>query len=407
MKYANFSHNGKTVNSIGDQMQILAIDYVYETMGIGKKNIVYIDKDDVGRYDGDPVVLPVAFPLFEYREGGLDNWFSDKIKPVFLGHTMLKDTLLSKEVDFYKRHEPIGCRDERMLGTLTKYDISCYLMGCITAAFPKRELCGSRDTVFVVDAFEGAVEYMPSNLREKAKFCSHFTNEKTDIKCIAKERYERYKSEALLVVTSLLHCSVPCIAAGIPTVLVKNKYSYRFAWLERLCRTYLSDEVSKIDWNPEPLEYEAHKGLLLKVAADRINGVDNESDIRKIHDFYMNRERREYIVDAFYSLKSFIDETWTDRSFPYEYAVWGLTQIAEITVSYIKSNYPNACLMHVYDKYRKVDFDSITSRLPDDIVNYVDETVLVTAQPAKPEAQALFNRIGKKPNTYAFSEVLI
>ena len=200
---------------------------------------------------------------------------------------------------------------------------------------------------------------------------------------------------------------MPCIAAGIPTVIVKNKYSYRFAWLERLCRAYLSGEVSKIDWYPEPIEYEEHKGLLLKVAVDRINGFDNESDIRKIHDFYMNRERREYTVDAFYSLKHFIDETWTDRSFPYEYAVWGLTQMSEITVSYIKNNYPNARLMHVYDKYRKLDFEGITSRFPDDIANNVDETVFVTAQPAKPEAQALFDKIGKKHNTYSFAEVLL
>jgi len=407
MKYANFSHNGKTVNTLGDQMQILAVDYIYETMDIDKKDIIYINKDDVGRYDGDSVVLPVAFPLFEYCAGGLDKWFSPKIKPVFLGHTMAKDTLLSKEVDFYKRHEPIGCRDERMLETLTRYGVRCYLMGCITAALPKRVLGGTRDRVFVVNANEVVLEYMPVELREKVEFCSHFVDKTKDIKRMAKERYERYKSEALIVVTSLLHCSVPCIAAGIPTIIVKDKYSYRFAWLERLCRTYLSDEFSEIDWNPEPIEYEQHKGLLLKVASDRIDGVDNESDIRKIHDFYMSRERREYIVDAFYSIKRFIDETWTDRNFQYEYAVWGLTQMAEITVSYIKSNYPNARLMHVYDKYRKIDFEDITSRSPNEIANNVDETVFVTAQPAKPEAQAMFNKIGKKPNTYAFSEVLI
>ena len=407
MKYANFSHNGKNVNTIGDQMQILAIDYLYETMGIDQKNIVYIDKDDLGHYNGDSVVLPVSFPLFEYREGGLNNWFSEKIKPVFLGQTMLKDTLLSKEVDFYKRHEPIGCRDERMFDTLTKFGISCYLMGCMTAVFPKRKSSGTRNTVFVVDVNEDVLEFMPFKLRDKVELCSHFTNEKKDIKRIAYERYKRYKNRASLVVTSLLHASVPCIAAGIPTVIVRGKYSYRFAWLERLSRTYLHDEFPKIDWNPKPIEYEEHKRLLLKVATERINGIDNEGDIRKIHNFYMNREKREYIVDAFYSLKCFIDETWTDRNFPYEYAVWGLTQIAEVTVSYIKSNYPNARLMHVYDKYRKVSFENITSCLPSDIVNHVNETVFVTAQPAKPDAQALFNKIRKKPNTYAFSKVLI
>ena len=406
MKYANFSHSGRTVNSLGDQMQILAVDYIYERMGLDKKDIIYIDKNEIQEYDGEPVVLPVAFPLFEYCEGGLGNWFSDKIKPVFLGHTILKDELLPKEVDFYKQHEPIGCRDERMHNTLTKYGINCYLMGCLTAAFPKRELDSARSKVFVVDANEAALKYMPEKLREKAVFCSHFTDATKDLKRKAKERYERYKSEASLVVTSLLHCSVPCIAAGIPTIVTREKYSYRFAWLERLCRTYLRDEFSDIDWYPLPIEYEEHKGLLLKVAVDRINGVDNESDMRKIHEFYMCRKKREYIIDAFDSLESFITKTWTDRKFPYKYAVWGLTQIAEVTVSYISRNYPNARLVHVYDKYRKVEFEGIVSSSPNDIVNNLDETVFVTVQSARQEAQSLFDSVGKKKETYAFSEVL-
>lgn len=406
MKYANFSHNGRTVNSLGDQMQILAVDSIYERMGIDKREIIYINKNEIQEYDGVPVVLPVAFPLFEYCDGGLGNWFPDKIKPVFLGLTMLRDELLPKEVDYYRQHEPIGCRDERMLNTLTKYGVNCYLMGCLTATFPKRKLDRMPSKVFVVDANEDALKHMPEKLRKKVVFCSHFTDEMSDIKRKAKERYELYKSEASLVVTSLLHCSVPCIAAGIPTIITKEKYSYRFAWLERLCRTYLKDEFSDIDWYPQPIEYEEHKELLFKVAVDRINGIDNESDVRKIHEFYMNRKKREYHVDAFDSLESFITKTWTDRNFPYQYAVWGLTQIAEVTVSYIRRNYPNARLVHVYDKHRKLEFEGIVSRSPDDIVNNLDETVFVTVQAAKHEAQSLFNTIGKRQETYAFADVL-
>ncbi|WP_273321795.1 polysaccharide pyruvyl transferase family protein [Vallitalea guaymasensis] len=406
MKYANFSHNGKTMNSLGDQMQILAIDYIYQTMDIDKKDIIYIEKDDIGCYDGESVILPISFPLFEYYEGGINRLFSKKIKPVFLGHTLLKETLLPEEVEFYKKHEPIGCRDERMFDTLSKYGIYCYLMGCMTAVLPKRKLSSENSKVFVVDVNEDVIKYMPSELREKVEVCSHYTSQNKNIKRMAKERYERYINEASLIVTSLLHCSVPCIAAGIPTIIVKDQFSYRFAWLERITKIYLNGEFCKIDWNPDPIEYEEHKKRLLKLACDRINGISSEKNIEEIHNFYMKRRRRDYIVDAFSSIKHFIDTKWIDKDFPYKYAVWGLTQIAEVTVSYIKNNYPNACLMHVYDKYRKLKFEGITSQLPDYIKNNIDETVFVTAQPAKFEAQLLFNKIKKKRDTYVFSEIL-
>lgn len=409
MRYANFAHNGKTINSIGDQMQILAIDYLYEKMGISLNEVIYINKDDLRFYDGEEVILPVAFPLFDYCEGGLQNWFSKKIKPIFLGHTIFKDSLSNEEVIFYRKHEPIGCRDERMYNTLSKYGINCYLMGCMTAIFAKRNTSIQTKKIFLVDSPDSLEPYIPEDLKPYISRYTHFVKGNHDIKKIAKERYDFYKQEASLIVTSLLHCAVPCIAAGIPTIITKSNFSYRFAWLESLSKIYLEQDFENIDWDIKAIDYEEHKELLVKVAIDRIKGLNKFEEINKIHNFYMNRAKQEYTLDAFSSIKKYIDGNWIDRNFNYKYSIWGLTQIAEVVVSYISANYPNAELINVYDKYRKILFQGVESRPPleDLLIDDLNFTVFVTAQTAREEAIELFSKINKSPQTYVFSEVSI
>ena len=46
MKFANYKFNARGVNNLGDNMQLIAIDSIYERMGIPKEDIIYIDKND-------------------------------------------------------------------------------------------------------------------------------------------------------------------------------------------------------------------------------------------------------------------------------------------------------------------------------------------------------------------------
>jgi len=405
VKYANIRHSGRTMNTLGDQMQIIAVDYLYETIGVNRDEIVYIEKDSLGEYSGEKVVLPVAFPLFDYYEGGLRNMFSKGIKPVFLGHTIFKSYLLPDEVAFYKTHEPIGCRDERALNTFRSYGIEAYLMGCMTACLPKRKASNAANKVFIVDVSPTALKHIPIELRERAEILSHFTDATKGIKEIAERRYEWYKNEGELVITSLLHCSVPCIAAGIPTIIMKDLFSYRFAWLEKICKVHLKDEYSMVDWQAKTIEYENHKSLLIDIARDRILGKEPTEQMLRVHDFYMSREKQEYVVDALVSIEEHIKRCWTDKKYPYEYSLWGMTQIAEEANNYIQRLYPNAILKNVYDKYRDTSFCGLATKRPEEISNNPNETVIVTAQAAKQEALELFSSIKKNEEMYVFAEV--
>ena len=105
MKYANYYYRGGGYfNNLGDYLQILTIDYIYKKMGIDTSEIIYIDKKELAEYDGEPVILPIAMPLSDYKERGYAGKFSAKITPVFLGLTLAKSNLLPEEVSFFKKH---------------------------------------------------------------------------------------------------------------------------------------------------------------------------------------------------------------------------------------------------------------------------------------------------------------
>jgi len=409
MKFANYCYTGKNINNLGDHVQILTVDYLYREIGIPIEDVVYIDKDDLQSYDGELVRLPVSMPLIDYMEHGIASMFSSNITPIFFGLTMAKDELLSEEVTYLKAHEPVGCRDERTYNTLTQSGISAYLGGCLTITLPTREIRPEKQNkVFIIDPTKGIKAYIPQSIGADAVWDTHLFYEKLENPTQkAIERYNKYRDEAKLVITTLLHCSVPCMAMGIPVILAKDLVSYRFAWLEALLKIYTPTDYVNIDWNPLPIKYDAHKDFIKTLFEKRMNGCDATSEIKHVHDFYMDRERKDYIVDAFIDIQKYIDNTWLDRDKPYEYAVWGLTQMADMTVSYISKYYPKAKLTNVYDLQVGLKFREIPAQHPDNIVLHPNETVFVTTVSAAESAKQYFREIKKPEGMYKTLEVIL
>lgn len=409
MKFANFRYVNERRASLGDQIQLLAVDYIYRQMGIAGEDIIYIDKNETADYDGEPVILPVNMPLADYCEHGLAGRFSPKITPVFLGLTLLKEGLSQAEADYLRRFEPIGCRDERTFCTMRDCGIQAYLGGCVTALLPRRPQreTGGNGKVFIIDAPEGLRPYIPPEILENAEICTHvLPGPHRDAKEMAAERYRQYADEASLVVTSLMHAASPCMAMGIPVILAGKSVSYRLGWIEKFLHIYTPDEYGGIDWNPAPAAYERQKEYLLGFIKKRLTGTLCEEEVRAVHDFYMDRKRREYEMEFFSPIRDYMDSVWTDPERDYQYAVWGLTEIAELTVDYIGRRYRNARLCHVYDSYRRLDFRGVAAEHPDNSARHPEETVFVTAQAACAPAKMFFEKTGRAENTYAFTKAL-
>lgn len=403
MRFANLSYQNRYFSSLGDQVQLLALDHIYQQCGIDLRDVVYIEHNKTQEYQGETVILPINMPLCDFREHGFAERFSDKIIPLFLGLTLMRETLYPEEIDYFKRFEPIGCRDEHTYCTLTKYGISAYLGGCITAVLPRRTQASPKKSgkVFLMDPPEGILRYIPEGLLERAEFDTQVVyHPGEDARQAAVERYKRYHDEASLVITSRMHASVPCMAMGIPVILARDRVSYRLGWLEKLLHIYTPDEYEKMDWAPAAVDYEAHKRFMMEFIKKRLLGKECQGDIEKIHRFYMDRVRHEYEIDLFQPIKTYLDNMWPNKDGPYRYSVWGLTEVAEYTVDYISQRYPAAQLCHAYDVAHTYSFRGVTAQQPDHIADYPEEVVFVTAYAACRAAKLYFEKIGIPSGRY-------
>lgn len=78
MKYANISFNARGVNNLGDNIQLIALDAIYKNeFQLSTDDIVYINKNDLDKYDGERVILPISLAMVDYVDW--NERFSDKI----------------------------------------------------------------------------------------------------------------------------------------------------------------------------------------------------------------------------------------------------------------------------------------------------------------------------------------
>ncbi len=277
MKFASFRYD--TSVNLGDQVQSFAAEqYLPRLDG-------HIDRDTLDTFSSPEKTLVI-----------MNGWFSDKpqnwppseaVEPVFFGfhasyyNDFNKRFLEGDSIAYLKTQEPIGCRDRQTRDWLRERGVDAFYSKCLTLTFPKRERAPENGKVFLVD-----VEYypIPKSLRKKGIKVSQMTvpfyDDDTKRKMM-RQLLETYKKEAALVVTSKLHCAMPCLAMGIPVVFIGKPDDYRTTILRdmglsiqpyrlpksrplRLLKWALYETlglgyVRKKVWNPEPLDIEAEK----------------------------------------------------------------------------------------------------------------------------------------------------
>lgn len=122
-----YAPEGGKIN-IGDYTQSLAASFF-----LTKFPEVFIERDEISSYNGDEVLLI------------MNGWFmvhpknyppSDCIHPIFISHhiNVLAQKEFSKKavIEYYKKFQPIGCRDYSTKEFLEKHGVDCYYSGCLT-----------------------------------------------------------------------------------------------------------------------------------------------------------------------------------------------------------------------------------------------------------------------------------
>lgn len=255
--------------NIGDYVQALAARQFLDG------EYLFIERERLDQYNGEEVKMIMNGWYMHHPE----NWPpSPKIIPLFLSfhiNVLAKEGLLSSSsIKYLKNHEPIGCRDYNTASMLMDNGIDAYFSGCMTLTLGlKYKSTAKDDTYYFVDAYYDRTMDLASAFRSMkyilkkpffikklsirmfgsssvkkllsaAKFYSIyskiFTDEilisaffktqqdpiysgKTNKELIdeAEELINGY-AKAKLVVTSRIHCALPCLAIETPVLYVEN-----------------------------------------------------------------------------------------------------------------------------------------------------------------------------------------
>lgn len=151
--------------------------------------------------------------------------------------------------------------------------LRAYFSRCLTLTLPKREANVKANKVFLVGIPKEDLQYIPQNLSKNAiqinqQWIEHHNLNFEYFESQAQNLLETYKREAKLIITCALHCAIPCVAMGIPVVLIarNEENKQRFSAVSGILRIWTLEELKAglIDFNPSPLEIESLKKDMLE-----------------------------------------------------------------------------------------------------------------------------------------------
>ncbi|MDD7402618.1 MAG: polysaccharide pyruvyl transferase family protein [Butyribacter sp.] len=391
----------KNKPNLGDPIQTYAMKYIYRQMGIPEEELVEVSRYQAKNYDGEYVVLPFNCFNMVWNQSGRPYGtlpLSEKIIPVFTSFHLHSRVLSDEITANLRQFEPVGCRDEETLKNMRKHGIRAYLSGCVTAVLPKRKTTPSARKVFFVDIPESVKPYIPEELLEAGEFVSHqplFCHD-GDGDVMTREEYElfyqngvrqleRYRDEATLVVTSRLHAATPCMAMGIPVVLVSNRFDQRFSFLDRYLPLYTPEQFNQIDWNPAPAEYEKEKQMVLNMFIRQIRKTyDEYKEICEVREFYESRTK------AFYN-QSFVNDILQlkeQKDGRVRYALWGVTSQSLQLIHVIQDYCPDWEYVGMIDRKVTGEFEGKPVVTSDEIANMDDDIIYFIVPEAAQKAAA-------------------
>ena len=154
------------------------------------------------------------------------NWPPNtNVKPLFFSFNISNNKLLDnpKNIEYLKKHEPIGCRDLGTVIKLNNHGIENYFSGCLTLILEPRGF-EKENFILVIDA------NVPDEYKnEKIKRCKNTINLSTlkysneeQLLQIGLDTLEQIE-KAKLVITSRLHVMAPCLAFGTKVIFKPNE----------------------------------------------------------------------------------------------------------------------------------------------------------------------------------------
>lgn len=220
------------------------------------------------------------------------------VNPLYIAFHIEKKGLVSpKAIKHYKKREPIGCRDLHTTNLLKKKGVDAYFSGCLTLTLKNPFTNPKRDKIYIVDAhLSSKVTYpwgsndllqklIPKHIRNQAEYIEHEIPKSIDKDDMyARQKYVQQNllnkyAQARLVITSRLHCALPCVAYNTPAIVLFSGLhtDNRYGGLKDFVHGYSSieDDVDFDFENPKPkLSLEELNKLQAKIRSDIQSRVD-------------------------------------------------------------------------------------------------------------------------------------
>ncbi|WP_216936728.1 polysaccharide pyruvyl transferase family protein [Acinetobacter sp. BY484] len=256
MKYSIMTYTeGNRWFNIGDYVQSLAAKQFLPQVDN------YLNRECLGQYKGEPSKIILNGWFTHHPE----TWVpSAQLIPLFVSlhiNSSAADRILSESgVAYLKKHEPIGCRDHYTVRLLESRGIKAYFTGCLTLtldSYAKNDSIENDGKIYIVDPLYGfpnkdriyvnaksfikgvikgdilntnsANEFMQKifskSLLDQAEYIKQELPKDTyteDEKFSLAEELLRKYSTAKLVITSRIHCALPCLALGTPVIYLNG-----------------------------------------------------------------------------------------------------------------------------------------------------------------------------------------
>lgn len=255
--------------NIGDYIQSIAARQFFKHIDL------YVNRERLDEIKENKVNL-IANAWYMHEP---EHWPpSPSLNPLFVAvhiNKLASDKLLNSEsIEYFKSHEPIGCRDYYTLNNLKNHGVDAYFSGCLTLTLGQtyKRATNISDKIYFTDAFFISKPDMKfklkclynlitkahiilkvykqrikcgisTSIKDTLGFYTDYSTLFTDevlVKAIYKsqqfkdcfasdevkfdyaDKLLKEYSSAKYVVTSRIHCALPCLAIGTPVIYINN-----------------------------------------------------------------------------------------------------------------------------------------------------------------------------------------
>lgn len=275
--------------NVGDYIQSLAVRRFLPEVD------VLVSREKLNQYTGDPLFLILNGWYMQEPQ----NWPpSENILPLFvafhINESVANQLTTPKSIAYFKKHEPIGCRDYFTRNLLSEHGIEAYFSGCMTLTLRKedyfeREL---ESEVFICDVFAD-LDYtlngsmllrlvrspkvlygklkkkmliralLPESIRKGAGYGRNYLPDRgysDQRKFVLAEKQLKRLASAKLVVTSRIHIALPCLAFGTPVVFVNRNFDHsRFEGILELFHVVDGTSLSSLKQSKDTFKWRDFK----------------------------------------------------------------------------------------------------------------------------------------------------